>query len=187
MRVVAGHSRGRVLKAPPGGSTRPTSDRVREAIFDMLGSILDLDDAHVADLFAGSGAMGIEALSRGAGRAVFVEKDPVALRAVRANLTSVGLGDAPVRLVKADVLKWVGSRRGGEEDRFDLAFVDPPYAFGDWARLLELLDSEVAVLESGRELEIPQHFDVVRSRRYGGTLVTVVRAAAHRPFVRGAS
>lgn len=204
MRVIAGRSRGRVLRAPPGISTRPTSDRVREAIFDILGSLVDIDGVEVADLFAGSGAMGIEALSRGAKSAVFVDSDPLAIRAVRANLVSSGLEGASAKVLTADVLGWLsrlrreeardgagdpGTDRGphAAQRRFDLALVDPPYSFSAWAELLDLLDTDVAVLESNREVEVPGRFNVARSRRYGGTLVTVVRAVADRPFVRGAS
>ena len=88
--MIAGDCRGRLLQAPPGTATRPTSDRVREAIFDVLGSLVDLEDMSVADLFAGSGAMGIEAISRGAGSVVFVER---AAAGVGANLATLGIED----------------------------------------------------------------------------------------------
>jgi 16S rRNA (guanine966-N2)-methyltransferase len=171
VRVVGGTCRGRRLKAPAGRSTRPTSDRVREAVFDMLAALddVDLDGAMVVDLFAGSGALGIEALSRGAASAVLVERAPAALSAIRANLESLGLaGQAEV--VRADAVGWLGGSR-----HFDLALVDPPYAFEDWEELLGRLDAAVAVLESDRELDIPVTWEIVRHKRYGDTLVTVVR------------
>ena len=199
VRVIAGSSRGRLLRAPAGGKTRPTADRVREAIFDMLGSLMDLDGASVADLFAGSGAMGIEALSRGAGSVVFVDSAPSALKAVSSNLVSAGLAEAPATIVRADVLAWLSrqgqwhSHKQGRREsqavaagrgvkRFDLVLCDPPYDFRAWEDLLGRLEAAVAVLESNRPIEVPEGWNAVRHKRYGGTLVTVVIAAAPRSF-----
>lgn len=176
MRVIAGVSRGRTLRAPAGGGTRPTGDRVREAVFDILQAQVELPGAQVADLFAGSGAMGIEALSRGAASAVFVDADRRAVAAVRANLEATGLaGSATV--VRRDVLAWLAEGGGGR--RFDLCFCDPPYAFDAWPALLGRLPADRAVLETDRPPEVPDGWEVTRVRRYGGTLVTVV-AATHR-------
>jgi len=184
VRVIAGRSRGRALRAPPGSTTRPTADRVREAIFDMVGSLVELRGATVADLFAGSGAMGIEALSRGARAVVFIDRAASALRTVRSNLAAAGLAPAPATIVRADVLAWL-SREAAQTvrppQRFDLALCDPPYAFVAWGELLGRLDASVAVLESNRPLEVPERWKVVRCKRYGGTLVTVVRAAGTQP------
>ena len=171
MRVIAGSSRGRPLTAPVGGRTRPTADRVREAIFNVLGSLVDLEGAAVVDLFAGSGAMGIEALSRGAASVVFVDSSAAAVRAVRANVTGTGLDPGATRVVRADVLDWL--RR---PQRFDLALCDPPYSFDAWEDLLGRLHAEVAVLESDRPVEVPARWETIRNKRYGGTLVTVVRS-----------
>ena len=107
MRVIAGEKGGRRLLAPPGHGTRPTSDRVREAAFSMLDSLGVLDGARVWDLFAGSGAMGIEALSRGAAHATFVEQAKGAVSATRANLAAMGYGSSRATVVCADVLSWV--------------------------------------------------------------------------------
>ena len=107
MRVIAGEKGGRRLLAPPGHGTRPTSDRVREAAFSMLDSLGVLDGARVWDLFAGSGAMGIEALSRGAAHATFVEQAKGAVSATRANLAALGYGSSRATVVCADVLSWV--------------------------------------------------------------------------------
>ncbi len=180
MRVIAGACRGRSLRAPAGSVTRPTADRVREAVFDVLGSLVSLEDASVLDLFAGSGAMGIEALSRGAGRAVFVDQDPRALATVRANLASLGLLDRAV-VVRAEVVRWLHGRRPVASGPFDLALCDPPYAFEDWEELLSRLHAGLAVLESSRPLPVPGRWQVVRSKRYGGTLVTVVRPSLDGP------
>jgi 16S rRNA (guanine966-N2)-methyltransferase len=123
VRVVAGTHRGRRIAAPPGRDTRPTSDRVREAVFAIVGP---LEGARVLDLFAGSGAMGIEALSRGAASALFVDRDARAAAAVRANLASLGLAGR-ARVVAAD---WRAALRGARRagDAFDLCVVDPPYS-----------------------------------------------------------
>ncbi|MHB8682534.1 MAG: 16S rRNA (guanine(966)-N(2))-methyltransferase RsmD, partial [Acidimicrobiales bacterium] len=121
MRVIAGAFRGRQLRAPSGTATRPTGDRVREAIFDILGSLVDLQGMVVVDLYAGSGAMGIEALSRGAAQAVFVEQASEAIAVIGDNLAALGLAGR-AQVVRADVLTWL---RGHHEA--DLALCDPPY------------------------------------------------------------
>ena len=122
MRVIAGAYRGRRLKVPPGVRTRPTADRVREALFSILG---DVEDARVADLFAGSGALGIEALSRGAEHATFVEHDAGAVGVLKFNLAALGIVEG-VETFEWDVPRWL-STVGGNLD-FDLVFVDPPYS-----------------------------------------------------------
>jgi len=170
VRVIAGTRRGRLLRAPAGGATRPTADRVREAVFGVLGSLTDLDATVVADLFAGSGAMGIEALSRGAATAVFVDRSPAAVRAVRDNLGSLEL-EPQGRVVQQDVV-WFLDR----PQRFDVAFCDPPYDYEDWGELLARLDAGLVVLESGRPVDVPDSWETVRNKRYGGTLVTVARS-----------
>src|SRR5690349_13652536 len=126
MRVVAGSARGRRLAVPPGRSVRPTSDRVREAVFNALGSMGEIEDATVVDLFAGSGALGIEALSRGARHVTFVDHDRTALDCVRVNLATCGFEDRAT-VVRADGPAWAA---GGAQH--DLALVDPPYAFDGW-------------------------------------------------------
>ena len=171
MRVVAGSAKGRRLQAPPGSATRPTADRVREATFNALGS-LDALGGRVLDLFAGSGALGIEALSRGAAAATFVDSDGRALAAVRANLEATGLtGVATV--VRSDALRFLAGGHGP----FAVAFLDPPYAWSDdaWGELLDACVAEVAVCESDRELAVPAPWEVLRCKRYGGTVVTIVR------------
>ncbi len=154
---------------------RPTSDRVREAIFDMLFSLGGVEGLQVADLFAGTGALGIEALSRGAAAVTFVEHDPAAVEVLRANLVSVGLGDAErtgdAAVVRADVDRWVASTAS----RYDLVFCDPPYAYAGWEALVPRLPADLVVLESGTPLDAPPGWAVLRSKRYGGTIVTVAR------------
>ncbi len=154
---------------------RPTSDRVREAIFDILFSQGGVEGALVLDLFAGSGALGIEALSRGAASVTFVERDPLAVDAIRANLASVGLAEAEregdATVIRADAEQWVRTAAS----RYDLALVDPPYRFEAWAELVARLPADLAVLESGAEVPLPEGWVVIKSKRYGGTIVTVAR------------
>jgi 16S rRNA (guanine966-N2)-methyltransferase len=176
MRVIGGRSRGRRLRAPLPGGVRPTSDRVRESIFDILGSMGGVEGLRVADLYCGSGALGIEALSRGAAHVVFVDQDRGAVDAVRANLSAVGLDAEPVTVVQAALPGWLGTGATG----FDLALCDPPYTFDGWTALLEALPAPLAVLESAEAggaatIELPPGWVVARARYYGGTLVTVVR------------
>jgi 16S rRNA (guanine966-N2)-methyltransferase len=171
VRVIAGTARGRRLVAPEGSTTRPTPDRVREATFNALGSLGAVVDASVVDLFAGSGAMGIEALSRGAAHATFVDQDRSAVRAIEANLEVCGLADRAT-VVTADVERFLAGARGR---RWDLAILDPPYAHGahEWLDLLDDLPAELAVLESDRAVEPPFGWAVLRSKRYGGTHVVI--------------
>jgi 16S rRNA (guanine966-N2)-methyltransferase len=170
VRVVAGEFGGRRLAAPPGGGTRPTADRVREALFSMLG---DVSGLRVLDLFAGSGALGIEALSRGAEAAVFVERNRKAAAVVRKNLDSLRLR-APV--VEGDALTVIGQR----QDPYDLVFVDPPYdsaplLAGQLAERLPGVLSENAriVTESDkrRPLELP--FPLLRERTYSDVRIAI--------------
>lgn len=125
MRIVAGEFKGRRLAGPPSAATRPTSDKVREALFSTLGPI---DGLRVLDLFAGTGALGLEALSRGAESATFVESDRRAISAIEENLKNVGLlGSDRAVARKGDALKYLEAA-GRDGTRFDLVFVDPPYA-----------------------------------------------------------
>lgn len=174
MRVVAGSLRGRPIVAPEGMATRPTTDRVREATFNSLDSYGAIDDAVVADLFAGSGALGIEALSRGARSCTFVERDRDALRAVRANVERLGLGDRTA-VIAGDVMATITTLRG-----VDLVLADPPYGFTAWDRLLEALEAILApdafvVLESDRPVALPSGWEELRAKRYGRTWVAFVR------------
>jgi 16S rRNA (guanine966-N2)-methyltransferase len=170
VRVIGGRSRGRRLSAKLPTAVRPTSDRVRESIFDILGSQGGVAGLSVVDLFCGSGALGLEALSRGAHSATFVDQDQGAIEAVRTNLASVGLGDEPATVVRASLPGWLGNAPS-----FDLALCDPPYSFEGWEGLLNALRAERAVLESRDPIPLPESWVVTRERRYGGTLVTVAQ------------
>jgi 16S rRNA (guanine966-N2)-methyltransferase len=174
MRVVGGTAGGRRLHAPAGRALRPTSERVREAVFSSLESMGGLDGAAVLDLFAGTGALGIEALSRGASDAVFVDADPDALAAVRSNLEATGLTGSG-HVVRSDVVKFLER----QNDVFDVAFADPPYEFQAWDEVLTLLGARIAVLESDRALEPDgswrsSRWRTTKQKRYGDTVVTVV-------------
>jgi 16S rRNA (guanine966-N2)-methyltransferase len=172
MRVVAGSARGRRLAAPPGRATRPTGDRVREATFNALHSMGSVAGASVVDLFAGSGALGIEALSRGAERAVFVDDDTRALTVVRANLDTTGLGHRAT-VVRSTAERWVRD----QAEPVDLALLDPPYAYDDeaWRALLDGLAADVAVLESDRAVDPGPSWSVLRAKRYGSSVVSLTR------------
>jgi len=178
MRVIAGSFGGRRLKAPRGRATRPTSDRVREALFAMLG---DLEEAAVLDLFAGTGALGIEALSRGAARAMFVERDPAATKVLQGNLASLGLESPTAEVRRMDVLAALRSARAAEET-YDLLFIDPPYDQAhdlgpDLAAILPSVLGPAAriVVESDRRAPLELQLEVERHRRYGDTLITIHR------------
>ena len=178
MRVIGGRLGGRRLKAPRGTVTRPTSDRVREALFAMLG---ELEGATVLDLFAGAGALGIEALSRGAVRAVFVERDPAAVRVLTANLAGLGLGPREAVVRRADALRALRSARAREET-YDLVFIDPPYGQArQWGPPLGtvlpslLRPAARIVVESDRRAPLELQAAVERERRYGDTSITIHR------------
>jgi len=179
MRVIAGRLGGRRLKAPRGRTTtRPTSDRVREALFSMLG---DVEGSVALDLFAGTGAFGIEALSRGAQRVVFVERDAAAIRVLRANLAQLGLDAPEAEMRMGDALAALRAARGAGET-YDLVFVDPPYRqarelSSELSALLPALLAPGArvVVESDRRTPAELPMEVVQHRRYGDTTITIHR------------
>jgi len=174
MRIIAGSHRGRRIAAPKGAHTRPTGDRVREALFDLVGAV---DGASVLDLYAGSGALGLEALSRGAARCVFAETDPAACRVIRRNLEQLGLQGG--RVVQRDAAAFLrGEVAGGT--RHVLVLADPPYERWELvqAELAALLPSVVApsglaVVETSARVEPQLPLDLVTSRRYGSARLTL--------------
>ena len=174
MRVVAGLYGGRRLVAPPGDATRPTSDRVREALFSVLGE--SVRGARVLDLYAGSGALGIEALSRGAAAAVFVDRAPAAIKAIRANLEALGI-EAPVHRMGARAALRAAAVRA---EAYDLVFLDPPYrhAAGLGRELSEALPAVLApgarvVSESDRRDLLALAIPLTDERRYGDTVIRI--------------
>jgi 16S rRNA (guanine966-N2)-methyltransferase len=177
MRVIAGSRKGHKLAAPRGLDTRPTSDRVRENIFNLVGPV---DDARVLDLFAGSGAMGIEALSRGAASAVFVEHDADAVRTIERNLDRLRLTGA--RVVRGDVLRAI-AQEATAGAKYDLVLVDPPYGMLTeiQPRLARHLPSLLAanglvVLETDARTQPELPLPIRTTRKYGQTRVTVFEA-----------
>jgi len=178
MRIIAGAWRGRPISAPPGQATRPTSDRAREALFSMLTSRLgSFEGLHVADLFAGTGALGLEALSRGAAACTFVETDRAALEILRRNAAALGAGD------RADIRPQDATRIAGGP--FHLVFLDPPYRSGLGAAALTSLRDAGALapgallsLETARgEQAAPDGFEIEAERSYGTARISLLRAA----------
>ncbi|MEU1231015.1 16S rRNA (guanine(966)-N(2))-methyltransferase RsmD [Streptomyces sp. NPDC005828] len=185
-RVIAGSAGGRRLAVPPGNGTRPTSDRAREGLFSTWESFQGLAGARVADLYAGSGAVGLEALSRGAAHALLVEADPRAAKTIRDNVRSIGLPGAELRTGRAEQVV----TGPAPADPYDLVFLDPPYAVSD-DDLREILltlrsggwlseDALVTVERStrGGEFDWPEGFEPLRSRRYGEGTFWYGRAAS---------
>ena len=174
MRIIAGSHKGTRIFAPKGMETRPTGDRVREAAFNLLGPGAT-EEATVLDLFAGSGAMGLEALSRGAVSAVFVESDLDAVRAIERNLDKLRLTGATI--VRQGVSTALAQEANADR-KYDLVLVDPPYVMTDYDMLsrylpLVLAEDGLVVLESDERNEPELPFVVRTSRTYGGTRVTV--------------
>lgn len=171
MRIIAGEFRGRTLKAPPDRRARPTADRVREAWFSILGA--ELQGATVLDLFAGSGALGLEALSRGASRVDFVEVSKSSLDALRANVAALDV-ESRVRIHRGDALAFVERL---DPHAYDLVVADPPYRSDAAARLVarfrERPFARLLVVEHQARDEIPGD----ETRRYGDTALTFCRAA----------
>ena len=177
MRIIAGEFRGRPLQAPPGIGTRPTADRVREALFSMLASRLgSFDDLRVADLYAGSGAIGLEAISRGAAHATFVETDPKAQAAIKANAEKLGIADR-VRILGGSALALPRS------DPFDLVFADPPYAPGSGSAVVKAV-ADADWLAQGGWMSVetaradavePLDYKLEAERNYGRARLTLLR------------
>jgi 16S rRNA (guanine(966)-N(2))-methyltransferase RsmD len=178
VRIVGGDARGRTLRSVPGDKTRPTADRVRQSLFDLLGQ--RMDGLRVLDLYAGTGALGLEALSRGAAQAVFVESEARACGVIHANLAALRYEDRAT-MVRAELPRALASLRGP----FDLIFSDPPYALRAAQAVLDGLSSNDLVAPGGRAvLEMdrrepapngPAGFAIADERRYGETRVLVVR------------
>ena len=187
MRIVGGEFRGRVLMAPPGRATRPTADRVREALFDILASAAlargatGLEGVAALDVFAGSGALGFEALSRGAARAAFVENDPAALAVLAANIRKLGVED------RAAILRQDATRLGKTAAHFGLVMLDPPYRSGLAPAALAALARHgwigpgatiVVEVAAGEPFAPPEGlFAIADERRYGAARLVFLAAA----------
>jgi 16S rRNA (guanine966-N2)-methyltransferase len=176
MRVISGSAKGRKLKSVPGTSTRPITDRVKVALFDILAP--DVRDCLFLDLFAGTGGVGIEALSRGARRAVFVDIDPKSIHTIRENLTSTRL-DGQASVVRSDSFRYLDR---AERESFDVIYIAPPQYEGLWSRALQTIDNRpdwlapdgIAIVQiDPKEIrEIPlNHLKEFDRRQYGSTLL----------------
>jgi 16S rRNA (guanine966-N2)-methyltransferase len=187
-RVIAGSARGRRLQVPPGEGTRPTSDRAREALFSTLESLVGAWAGRlVLDLYAGSGAVGLEALSRGAAHALLVEADARAVRTVAANVATVGLPGAEVRHGRVERM----AAGGVPPPAYDVVFADPPYDLPDDDLRTVLVDLRAALVDGavvvverstrGGPWTWPADFEPVRSRRYGEATLWYGRATSGRP------
>lgn len=181
MRIIAGQWRGRSIDAPEGGATRPTSDRTREGLFSMLASrIGTFQGLHAADLFAGTGALGIEALSRGASHCTFVENDRDALATLQRNISRLSAQD------RADIRTQSVEYASPPPRPYDIVFMDPPYATGLAAMALGRICNPawvapqglVSVETNGERLETPQGFAVEAERRFGKAYITLLRREA---------
>jgi 16S rRNA (guanine966-N2)-methyltransferase len=185
-RIIAGSAGGRRLAVPPGRGTRPTSDRAREGVFLTLDSLHGLAGARVADLYAGSGAVGLEALSRGAASALLVESDPKVVRTIKANVRALELDGATVVAAKVERLL-----AEAPDEAYDIVFADPPYAVPDdeVVRVLELLRDNGWLVEGalvaferetrGKAVMWPEGYVEERVRRYGEASVWYGRAAGN--------
>ena len=172
MRVIAGTAGGIRLLAPEGTGIRPTSDRARESIFNSLHSRSAIQESEVLDLFAGTGALGIEALSRGAKKATFVDNSHESLELVKENLKKSGL-ENKAQVIKGGALKWLQK----SSESWDLVLLDPPYDFENWVELLDaLLEKEpgIIVIESNREIDPGPKWHVDSIRQYGSSVVVVI-------------
>jgi 16S rRNA (guanine966-N2)-methyltransferase len=173
---VAGELRGRRIEAPAGKGTRPTTDKAREATFNALGSLNVVVDAHVVDAFAGSGALGIEALSRGARHCTFIETDRSALEVLRRNLVTLGLES------RATVLRGDATSLIAQVPDATLVLADPPYEFAEWPGFLGRVSADLVVAESDRPLDGENPpvvgWETIRVKRYGRAFVTFLKRLA---------
>lgn len=181
MRVISGEKKGLRLKAVPGKGTRPTTDKVREALFNIIGPYFE--GGRVLDLFAGSGALSIEALSRGLNDAVLIENDQTALKTIRENLAHAQL-QKKASVYRTDA-KGALQKLSKNTERFDIIFLDPPYNLNLLPEFLELIDQNQLLSDNGlivceheTGLVLPDEavtFEQIRSQKYGNTSVTIFK------------
>lgn len=176
MRIIAGRFRGRRLVAPKGMSTRPTTDRTRESLFNILSNLVDFEGLRVLDLFAGTGALGLESISRGAAHALFVDSDSPACAAIRINIEALRIAE------KAHILKEDATRLGppSNKQRYDVVFADPPYGMGFGERVAERLVKSAWLKRNGlfvleeHASQFPQTvnaFDLIDKRQFRDTTI----------------
>jgi 16S rRNA (guanine966-N2)-methyltransferase len=171
MRVISGSLRGRYFNTVPGTDVRPTSDRVREALFNALFSMRLLDETTIVDAFAGSGAMGLEAISRGATNATFIDSDPRSIRVIEKNITDLGVGDQ-CTVQRGDAMLILSRRTP-----VDVVFADPPYGFEQWSEFAAICPGKVLVAETGSEFGELDGWTTLRAKRYGRSHITILERA----------
>ncbi|MGB1049465.1 MAG: 16S rRNA (guanine(966)-N(2))-methyltransferase RsmD [Rhodothermales bacterium] len=174
MRIIAGRFKRRTLASPSGDAIRPTTDRTRESMFNVIGARLDLEGAVVADLFCGSGSLGLEAFSRGASRVEFVDRETTSLALARKNAFSLD-EHAPCRFIRSDAKAWA---RQQTPEAYDLILADPPYHADGIETLIDVIlpllrNGGLFLLEHDRSLKLPEHVALEAIRTYGKTAVAI--------------
>lgn len=182
MRIITGKAKGIILKTPQGEATRPTAERVKEAVFSMLQ--FDIEGRSVLDLFAGSGQMGLEALSRGAANAVFVDRSKDAIKLIKENIEKTKLADNAI-VFQSDYLDFI---KRNSDKKFDIVIIDPPYKLGMYDPALKALigagmlkKTSLIVCESGTneifngDTELESRFEIAKQNKYASTFITVLK------------
>ena len=182
IRIIAGEFRGRKLKVPTGNDVRPTSDKVREALFNLLTSMLNWDNMTVLDLYAGSGALGLEALSRGAKKAIFVESSKKHVSIILKNISMLSLEQTKYELVRGRAESWIPNF--ADPERPCLIFLDPPFSSDEYDLILEklavlpaILKGSLIIVESPvtREIMFAENMELLKHRRYGSITLDILR------------
>ena len=181
MRVLGGTSKGKKIKTPPGSLTRPTSARVKNSLFGMLCTRIDFFEITVLDLFAGSGSLGLEAISRGASQVEFVDSAHSVVQVLKQNIAGIPPDVARTTAIKSPALAYLKNRISANA-HYDLIFCDPPYLFDDWNELLGHViqvttEDSIIVIESDREVSLPEGLSVLKVKDYGSTVITLASLA----------
>lgn len=181
MRVLGGTSKGKKIKTPSGSLTRPTSSRVKKSLFDMLCTRMDFFGIEVLDLFAGSGSLGLEAISRGASHVEFVDSAHSVVQVLKENVASIPPEVAQVAVMKSSALGFLKNRISMGV-HYDLVFCDPPYLFDEWNELLGhviqvMTKYSIIVIESDREVVLPDGLVVLKVKDYGSTVIILASLA----------
>ena len=163
MRVISGSAKGRKLVVPSGDHVRPTKDRVKEAIFNSLHSYGLVENRSFLDLFSGTGSLGIEALSRGAKSAVFIDHHAEAIDCIILNVEKLNYGSTS-KILKTDALSFLE-----RDDYFDVALLDPPYKYEHWGTLLKRVNAHSIVIESSEQVTLESDWEIIKSQKYGQT------------------
>lgn len=182
MRIVSGKYSGRVLNGKIPDGTRPTTDMAREALFNSLAHLIDLEGKKVLDLYSGTGAIGIEALSRGAELVAFVEFGFKQVTLIRENLKLLEINTSYAKVIKKKVLDYL--KNFAEEESYDMIFADPPYILNEYSEILEFIKTKKILAENGivifesdqfKQIEIPEDFEIIKEKSYGNTKFLFVR------------